>query len=123
MLSLNGEMAVAHDGKPIDLNCTLAGNDIDVNLRVPIRSRKFRVGIAERHMQSRHLLILQQVAAQAGEAGERTNGKLSGAVPIGSREEVAAHILYNTRVFAAHVGDIATLDGEDNRLLQHAIFA
>src|ERR1051326_8321196 len=102
MLSLNGKMAVAHDGQPIDLNGTLAGNDINMNLRVPIRSRKFRVGIAERHVQSRHLLVLQQVAAQSGETGQRTDGKLSGAIPVGSREEVAAYILYHSRVLSAH---------------------
>src|SRR5690242_537496 len=123
MLSLNGEMAVAHDGQSIDLDGTLAGNDIDVNLCVPIRSCEFRVGIAERHMQPRHLLILQQVAAQTGETGQRANSELSGAVPVRRREEVAAHILYHSRVFAAHPGDIPAFDGENNWLLQHTIFA
>ncbi len=60
---LNGELAVAHNNQTINLDGAFAGNDIDVNFRAPVRSSKFRVRIAEGHVQSWHLFVLQEVAA------------------------------------------------------------
>jgi hypothetical protein len=60
---LNDELAVAHNDQTINLDSAFAGNDIDVNFRTPIRSSKFRVRIAEGHVQSWHLFVLQKVAA------------------------------------------------------------
>ena len=54
----DGEFAVAHDDAVIDGDGACGGNDIDVNLRVPVRAGKFWIGVAERNVQAGHLLVL-----------------------------------------------------------------
>src|SRR5579885_2395873 len=96
---LKREPAIAHDDATIDLDGAAGWDDIDVNL-----------------------LILQQVAAQLCQAGERADGKFARAVAVGGGEEVIVQFPRQFLVLAADIRDIAAPDGNGNRLLQHAIF-
>src|ERR1700694_1956733 len=84
---LDGEFAVAHDEAAIYFDSAFARNDIDMDFCMPVSARKFGIRVAEGDMQSRHLFILQEVAYQPLEAGERADSKFARAGAVGCGEE------------------------------------
>ena len=89
---------------------------------MPVSTRKFGIRVAEGDVQPRHLFILQEVAYQPLEAGERANGKFARAVAVGCGEEIVAHLFRQIRVLAGDIGDIAIFDGDGDGLCEYAVF-
>src|SRR5579875_7347 len=117
----NRKLTIAHDDTAINLDGAAGGDDINMNLRIPVSPGKLGVGVTEGDVQAGHLLILQQVAGQLFEAGEGADGKFARPIAVGGRKQVVMQFAGQFLVLAADTGDIAAFDSNGNRMLQDTI--
>src|SRR5215469_7554359 len=92
-ISLYGKFAVTHDDTTIYSDGAASWDDIHVDGCVPISPRKLGIRIAKGDVQTRHFFVLQEIARKFFEAGERTDGKFTGTIAVGDREQVVAQFI------------------------------
>jgi len=122
MSVLDGELTITHDDSSIYFDGTTIGDDIYMDLRIPIGTCELWIRVAKGHMETRHLFVLEQIPDQLFEAGECADSKFPGPIAIGHGEEVVAQIFCDRGILAGDFCNIALLYSDDDRLFQDTIF-
>src|SRR6266576_678038 len=111
-LCLHQKFSLAHDLLVIDPDVELPADYVDVRRRIPIRAGVCAVGISERDVHARILLILEDLADHIFQIDVRADGEFTDAIAVGISVRVLPEVVLQFSILRVGFGQAIALHAD-----------